>query len=43
MVFEREPQIICELIDESVGLRAYLVIDSTRNGQSCGDRHELQC
>ena len=36
MVFEREPQMICEFVDESVGLHAYLVIDSTRHGHSCG-------
>ena len=42
MVFEREPQMTCELIDESVGLRAYLVIDSTRNGHSCGGLRILE-
>jgi glutamate dehydrogenase (NAD(P)+) len=36
MVFEREPQMICEFVEENVGLHAYLVIDSTRNGHSCG-------
>ena len=36
MDFEREPQMICEFVDESVGLHAYLVIDSTRHGHSCG-------
>ena len=36
MVFEREPQMICEFVDESVGLHAYLVIDSTRYGHSLG-------
>ena len=42
MVFEREPQMICEFVDESVGLHAYLVIDSTRYGHSCGGLRILE-
>jgi glutamate dehydrogenase/leucine dehydrogenase len=42
MVFEREPQMICEFVDGDIGLHAYLVIDSTRNGHSCGGLRILE-
>ena len=42
MVFEREPQMICEFVDGNVGLHAYLVIDTTRNGHSCGGLRILE-
>jgi glutamate dehydrogenase (NAD(P)+) len=42
MVFEREPQMICELVDGNVGLHAYLVVDSTRYGRSCGGLRILE-
>ena len=42
MNFEREPQMICEFVDGNVGLHAYLVIDSTRDGRSCGGLRILE-